>query len=341
MDNRRAIHHFGPDPEYVGGMGSVIRVLTERQMGGGSVMSHSTWRPDARLASLPLALRAAVRIPRLRGSDVVHVHLAEDGAFVREGAIVVLSRLLAKATIVTIHGANFLPFARRHRRLAAFVLRRANVITCLDQEVCGVVQELAPKTKVQVLPNPVVMDDDSGGADETEEIVLFAGVIGLRKGADTLCRAWEIVAAARPGARCIVVGPSGDFEVPSLAGLDVRPSVDSRGMRELLRSARVVALPSRAEGMPMFLTEAMGAGRPFVSTPVGGIPDLAREGGVLVEVGDHAGLARALTEFLSDPALARSTGERGRAFCRETRSVEVIDAQLAELYTAAGARDST
>jgi glycosyltransferase involved in cell wall biosynthesis len=341
MDNGRAIHHFGPDPEYVGGMGSVIRVLTERQMGGGSVVSHPTRRPDARLASLPLALRAALRIPRLRGIDVVHVHLSEDGAFVREGAIVVLSRLLAKATIVTMHGASFLPFARRHRRLASFVLRRANVITCLDEEVCGVVRELAPKAKAQVLFNPVVMDDDSGGADETEEIVLFAGEIGLRKGADTLCRAWEIVATERPGARCIVVGPSGDFEAPSLAGLDVRPSVDSKAMRELLRHARVVALPSRAEGMPMFLTEAMGAGRPFVSTPVGGIPDLAREGGVLVDVGDHVGLARALTEFLMDPALARSTGERGRAFCRETRSVEVIDAQLTALYTAAGARGST
>jgi glycosyltransferase involved in cell wall biosynthesis len=104
-------------------------------------------------------------------------------------------------------------------------------------------------------------------------------------------------------------------------------------MLELLAGARVVALPSRAEGMPMTLTEAMSAGRPFVSTPVGGIPELAAGGGgMLVPVGDAEALARCLIGFLAGPALARSLGERGRRFCAETRSVEVIDTRLRELY---------
>jgi glycosyltransferase involved in cell wall biosynthesis len=335
MGNSRAIHHFGPDPEYVGGMGSVIRVLTEHRMGGGAVVSHPTWRPNSKLASLPLALRAALRVPLSRRIDIVHVHLAEDGAFLREGAIVVLAALLGRATVVTIHGANFIPFAQKHGRLASLVLRRADVITCLDRDVCTLVRQLAPRAKVEVLPNPVKMDEDSRGAEETVEIVLFAGEIGLRKGVDVLCRAWELVTDARPDARLIMVGPVRDFTTPELRGLDVRAPVDATAMKQLLRSARVVVLPSRAEGMPMVLTEAMGAGRPFVSTPVGGIPDLARQGGVLVDVDDHVGLAESLIEFLASPALAGSVGERGRQFCLETRSVEAIDAHLAELYTAA------
>ncbi|HEX5852153.1 MAG TPA: glycosyltransferase family 4 protein [Solirubrobacteraceae bacterium] len=335
MVGDRTVHHFGPDPEYVGGMGSVIRVLTKHQMGGGSVVSHPTWRPNSRLASLPLALREALHVLFSRRIDIVHVHIAEDGAFVREGAIVMLARLLRRATVVTIHGANFLPFAHKHRWLARCVLRRADVITCLDQDVYGLVGTIAPRSQVEVLPNPVTMDEGSPGARETEEIVLFAGEIGLRKGADVLCQAWKLVTEARPDARCFMVGPVSDFVVPDLDGLERRPPVDAVAMRVLLRSARVVALPSRAEGMPMVLTEAMGAGRPFVSTPVGGIPDLARQGGVLVPVDDHVGLAAALIDLLADPALAQSIGERGRRFCLETRSVEVIDAQLAELYAAA------
>ncbi len=335
MVGDRTTHHFGPDPGYVGGMGSVIRVLTEHQMGGGSVVSHPTWRPGSRLASLPLALREARHVVRSRKHDIVHVHVAEDGSFIREGAIVLLARLLRRATVVTIHGADFLPFARRHRRLARSVLRRADVITCLDHEVCSLVRTIAPRARVEILPNPVSMDEGSVGAGETEAIVLFAGEIGLRKGADVLCRAWQLVTAARPDARCIMVGPVADFVVPELDGLECRAPVDATAMRDLLRAARVVVLPSRAEGMPMVLTEAMGAGRPFVSTPIGGIPDLARQGGILVPVDDDAGLATALIDFLTTPARAQSIGEQGRRFCLETRSVAVIDAQLGELYAAA------
>ena len=56
---------------------------------------------------------------------------------------------------------------------------------------------------------------------------------------------------------------------------------------------------------------------------------------MLVPVDDELALADRLTELLADPELARTIGERGRRFCMETRSIEVIDARLRELYSAA------
>jgi glycosyltransferase involved in cell wall biosynthesis len=332
------VHHYGPDPAYVGGIGSVIRILTQHNVGADIAVAHSTWRPKARFVSTLLALRAALGIARLRRGDVVHVHLAEDGSFIREGALVVLARLLGRSTVVTIHGSGFLPFARRYNWLASGVLRNARVITCLDQEVLGVVRRIAPQALTELMPNPVQMDSGSRGADETGEIVLFAGAIGLRKGADVLCRAWRLVAESRPEARCVMVGPVVDFIVPKTERLEVRSPVDATEMRKLLRSARVVALPSRAEGMPMLLTEAMSAGRPFVSTPVGGIPELAAEGGLLVAVDDASSLAQRLIDFLVDPQFARKLGEQGRARCTATRSVDVIDLRLRELYRASAGK---
>ena len=85
----------------------------------------------------------------------------------------------------------------------------------------------------------------------------------------------------------------------------------------------------------MVLTEAMSLGRPFVSTPVGAIPELAAMGGMLVPVDDEIALADRLMDLLADPDLARTIGERGRRFCLETRSIEVIDDRLRELYGAA------
>jgi|HubBroStandDraft_4_1064222.scaffolds.fasta_scaffold12484_2 glycosyltransferase involved in cell wall biosynthesis len=337
----RVVHHFGPDPAYVGGMGSVMRVLAEHRMGGDAIEVHPTWRPDSSLASLPLALRAAPSVRHIGRSDVAHVHLAEDGSFVREGALVVLARSLKKTTVVTVHGGDFVPFSYKHPRLASLVLRCAHLIICLNSGVLDRARQVAPQTRVELLPNPVAVPEDSPGADETEELVLFAGRIGVRKGVDVLWRAWRLVAESCPRARCIMVGPAYDYTVAPTPRLEVRSSVNADGMKDLLRSARVVALPSYSEGMPMVLLEAMSHGRPFVATPVGGIPELADAGGVLVPVGDEVALAECLIEMLSDRALARSIGERGRQFCRATRSVELIDARLNDLYSAASQARST
>jgi glycosyltransferase involved in cell wall biosynthesis len=286
------------------------------------------------LASLPLASEAAYRLTRLPKSDIVHVHLSERGSFVREGSLVILSHRLGRATVVTLHGADFLPFARRRPRLAANVLRHAHVITCLDREVLDLVRRLAPKARVALMPNPVPIDRGSYDASKTEEVVLFAGEIGLRKGVDVLCRAWPLVAEARPSARCVAVGPVNDFIVPDIERFEIRPPVGARDMGNLIRAARVIALPSRAEAMPMILTEAMSAGRPFVSTPIGGIPELER-GGLLVPVGDHAELADRLIDVLADPHLAQTLGEWGLRVCSETRGPDVVGNQLHQLYRAA------
>jgi len=330
------VRHFGPDPATVGGMATVIRVLTEHGIGGDIVDFHATWSPRSLLATTRLFAASARALLRMPAGQVAHIHLSERGSFLREGALVALADRRGLVTVATIHGASFVPFASKHPRLVSAVLRRADLVTCLDQEVLDVVRRRAPDVHSEIVPNPVFVDDSFLPADQTDELVVFAGEIGLRKGADVLLRAWQLVAQRRPEASCLMAGPAGDFAPPDTERLVVRPPADPAEMKEILRRARVVALPSRAEGMPMVLAEAMSLGRPFVSTPVGGIPELAGEGGgVLVPVDDEIGLADRLTDLLADPELARTMGERGRRFCLETRSVETIDARLRKLYSAA------
>lgn len=285
-----------------------------------------------------LSAASALALLRIPAGQIAHIHLSERGSFFREGALLLLARKRHLAVVATIHGASFVPFAIRHPRLVSAVLTQAHAVTCLEHASLTCVRRAAPLVHSMIMPNPVVVEDDALSADKTDELVVFAGDIGLRKGADILSRAWRIVAQRRPQARCLIVGPVTDFNPPKEDRLEVRLPVSSIEMRTILRSARVVALPARAEGAPMVLTEAMSLGRPFVGTPVGGIPELARAGGLLVPVEDASALADRLTELLDSRDLAQSIGQRGRRFCAETCSLQIIDAQLRKLYSAAAKR---
>jgi glycosyltransferase involved in cell wall biosynthesis len=332
-DRHLISHHFGPDPKYVGGMGTVIRVIDTYRVGADEVVVHPTWRPQSFLTNCRLTWKAIQDIRKMPKNSLAHFHLSERGSFVREGLLVAVAHQHGIKTIVSIHGADFVQFAQTHRLLVSKVLKRTDVITCLDPEVLALVLQIAPHVYSVVLPNPVPMDDGSSTADETDELIVFAGEIGTRKGVDVLYQAWQRIAKVRQGARCVIAGPNGDFDLLSDERLEVRQPLNASEMRTLLREARVVVLPSRAEGMPMVLTEAMSAGRPFVSTPIGGIPDLARAGGgFLVEVGSPDELAARVSQLLADPMLAKRMGEFGRQFCRETRSVEVIGERLRQVY---------
>jgi glycosyltransferase involved in cell wall biosynthesis len=76
----------------------------------------------------------------------------------------------------------------------------------------------------------------------------------------------------------------------------------------------------------------MAAARPFLATPVGANQELAVSDEMIVPVGDPEQLAMRLVAFLTEPALAGELGRRGRELCIATRSPEVIDRRLREVY---------
>jgi glycosyltransferase involved in cell wall biosynthesis len=75
-------------------------------------------------------------------------------------------------------------------------------------------------------------------------------------------------------------------------------------VREEIIAARALVLPSFAEGLPVVLMEALGLGRPVISTYVAGIPELVKPGtnGWLIPAGDDSALAQAVCEALLLPA---------------------------------------
>jgi glycosyltransferase involved in cell wall biosynthesis len=81
----------------------------------------------------------------------------------------------------------------------------------------------------------------------------------------------------------------------------------------VVRDSDVVIMTSISEGLPMSILEAMGQGRPVVSTAVGGVADVVKGCGVVTPPGDAHGLALGLTTLLRNPGLAWKLGLRGHA----------------------------
>ena len=331
-----AVTHVGPDMYSFGGTQSVIRVIRDNRIGADDIRVLSTWNGRHHAQSLFLTARAGVALARASRPTIVHFHISNGGAWLREGPLIRLARARNFRVIVTIHGSDFPQFARSRPRFVGATLKHADHVILLSEEARAAVAAVAPSVPTSVVANPIVIDRDAPGAGSTPPVVLFAGTIGRRKGVDRLVEAWRLLLAEGIEGRCRIVGLIDDYVPPPTERLSVEGPIHPDGVRDLLRSVRVVALPSFAEGMPMILTEALAGARPFVATPVGGTAEIASDPHMLVPVGDVPALAAAIGHYLRDADLAERDGLRGQAHIAATRSPDVIDAELRRIYEGCG-----
>lgn len=338
LPRRPAVAHVGPDPRVPGGIASVITVLCEHEVGGPCAVVPS-WRPGSRRTRLAALLGAAWQVVRLPRSTLVHVHMAADGSTARKGLLMALARRTGHRTVVTVHGSRFEASASRRPRLTAAALRQAGVALVLSPQMQRIVGELAPGVPVELFSNPVEVDAAPAPASAREPLVVFAGEVGHRKGADVLAAAWPLVRARVPGAQLCIAGPPTELRIEPGPGAELLGSRSRGEVRELLRRARVAVLPSRAEALPMMLLEAMGSGTPIVATDVGDVRRLTDLGaGLLTPVGDPEALADALVTLLTDPHAADRFGADGHAACRAHFSIDAIAAHTERHYAALRAR---
>ena len=136
------------------------------------------------------------------------------------------------------------------------------------------------------------------------------------KGHDVLLEALREV----PGVVLTVLGEGGQRAAleQAVAELGLADRVQLPGWSEdvagELAGSDALVLPSRSEGWPLTVVEAMLAGLPVVATPVGSVPEAVQDGrtGLLVPKDDPAGLATALRRLRDDRALAARLGRAGR-----------------------------
>jgi len=179
------------------------------------------------------------------------------------------------------------------------------------------------------------------GLPETEPAILAVGRISKEKGHRILVRAAAILRRERPELR-LRVAIVGDG--PLRAALEREAAAarldnivfcgQQRDVAPFYALAAAMALPSLSEGSPNVLLEAMAAGLPVAAASVGGVPEIATDGGtaLLVPPEDPAALAEALGRLLADRALAARLGAAARAHVLAHFSPEEYRRSLMRFY---------
>jgi glycosyltransferase involved in cell wall biosynthesis len=286
------------------------------------------------------------------GADVVHTQDRRAGLF---------GRVLARArSIPVVHTYHGLPEeiavelgddayrdptvhpARRawlrygYLRIEAMLAYLGVVVTPSHAMARYLIGAGVPRGRIRVIPSGAdVVREEPPPTRHDPAIVIAMGNLEVWKGVDVLLEACARLPLA---ARVELYGDGAaraSLEAQAARlGVDARFHGHVRGSRDALLDADVLALPSRADNLPVTVLEAMAAAVPVVASRVGGVPELVDDGvtGMLVARDDVNGLAAALTKVLSDDALRVSMGRAGAARVRALFSADDVTDRFLDLY---------
>lgn len=346
---------LGTDLATRGGISAVVRTWAEHGLFERWPVEYiATHRDGSWLAKLAIATRAFLRFAflLLRHRDaVVHVHGASRASFWRKAPFMALAHLAGAPVVFHLHGGGFRRFYLRGcgplgRRIVRHFLDRAAAVVVVSERWGRWIREVSTQREVVCIPNPVRFDP-SASPQRTGSLIAFCGRIEAGKGVFELLEAIAALVPTMPELRLELAGDGDLAAVEKRASeLGIRAHVhlpgwiDAQRRDELLARARVFALPSHAEGLPVAMLEAMSAGCAVVATAVGGIPDVVTDDvdGLLVPARDAEALARALRRVLTVDGLVARLGANARATVAARFSPERAMESLDTLYSGLGDR---
>ncbi len=227
---------------------------------------------------------------------------------------------------------------------------RAAIAAALPPEGAGAMRRLSPGVDTEVFRPDVdgALLRRRLGIAESQQVVLAASRLVLRKGHDVLLAGWPRVLAAHPDAVLLVVGDG-----PARARLErsaARPAVAGsiRFLRDtpladmplVYAAADVFAIPCRTrlgglepEALGIVFLEAAATGLPVVVGASGGAPETVIDGetGFVVDPRSCDEVATAICRLLADPERGVAMGRRGRAFVRQAYSAADAGRRLRHL----------
>lgn len=204
--------------------------------------------------------------------------------------------------------------SRNDRRIAC---RYENFVV-LTEEDRGYWEAESTMPGILVIPNAISFRPIPKSNGECHHVVLAVGRLNAQKAFDRLIDAWALACQRISEEWRLMIAGDGELREElqrQIDGYGLSARIVLMGnvsdMQTLYRSADIMAMTSRYEGLPMALVEAQASALPIVAmTCKCGPRDVVTDGvdGLLVDEGDISGMADALCRMISDDSLRRSMG---------------------------------
>lgn len=280
--------------------------------------------------------------------DIVHIHTSHHVTAKRKSYFMKIAKLFGKKTIVHFHAFDIESTIQgAYRERFEYLFRNADKVLVLSEWWKEKVSEeifsgeyAAMRDNLQVMYNPCPIIEQKP-APQKGKYFLYAGTVYARKGYADLIKAFGKIAKKHPDWKVKIAG-NGEIEQGKAlaAELGIANQVEFLGWvsgdqkDKAFREASIFCLPSYAEGFPMAVLDAWAYGIPVITTPVGGIPDVAKDGEnmLLFNPGDIDALAVQLERMITDDVLREHITNASKDFAANKFNVNTINNQLGDLY---------
>ncbi len=291
-------------------------------------------------------IRMAWKMAFDKDVEIVHLHTAADGSFWRKVQLTKLAKIFHKKVILHVHASRFKDFyngvSEKRKIWIKEELKRVDKLIVLSEswrkwfESIGVASQ-----KIEILHNITAYPTKVPTAkiDDSKLHFLFMGEIGQRKGIFDVLRGLALHREELQNRIVFRIGgnKNEDLLLKTIRDYQLDDFVHFEGWVsgqkkiELLNWADVFILPSFNEGLPISILEAMSYGLPVISTPVGGIPEVVRNNGLLVTPGNDEEIIQAMKIFIDTPSKRHVCGKYSLEIVK-TYLPDYVMVHLYEIY---------
>jgi glycosyltransferase involved in cell wall biosynthesis len=320
---------------------------------GGGILENVKKKP-LRWALVPPFLASQIystwRLAKKYRFNLLHVHWVIPQGL--SSAVLPASITIPK--LLTAHGGDvFASTSGVRKAIVRFVVERHDAITVNSTAMAEAVEDLTGRDST-VIPMGVDLQRFSSAPNRkpfdsaSSTQILFVGRLAEKKGVEYLIRAMPQIRSAIPGARLKVVGdgPRREMLEREAVSAGVSESVTFEGARpnselpdyynnaDLFVAPSVIAESGDTEALGVVLLEAAGCGLPIISTRIGGIGDVVRDGetGLVVQQKSSEELAVAAISLLGDRGKAIRLGDAARRHVMSKFSWDNVASRFAGMY---------
>lgn len=255
-----------------------------------------------------------------RQIKIVHIHTASYNSFKRSSYYLKLAKALDKKVVLHIHGGGFKEYYTSNSKWITSVLNQSDTIVVLSESWKQYFETITKGPLIRIIENIVSYPKKGNNLWKDRKFhLLFLGKICKEKGIFDLLDMLNEHKAEFSGRLILHIGGNGKASelIDKIQGLGLSDMVVYEGFvsgsykYDLLHSCNAFILPSYTEGLPVSILESMSYGKPILSTPVGGIPEIVRNGenGLLFAPGMKVEMYSAIAKLLHDEKLKVDMGK--------------------------------